>query len=135
MKLVGRILLLVSGIIFFAVGIWGLVTSTIDLVSNIFNAFKSGGTGIEGLVKYLVAFAISILILIFSIIAGIRGIKSFRVGDHKNANKAFVWAIIILVLNVAGLIYQRTLVPENLTGLIVDAAYVTGAFILRLSKK
>ena len=135
MKLVGKIMLLVTGIIFLAIGIWGIVTSGLA-VSGAVKALLSNKTeeNIAVLIGAGIALAIAVLLMLFYLFAGIRGIKSFTKGDHKNVTKAFIWAIVILVFNVGGFIASKSFVPSNLAGLLVDAVYIVGAFFVKLSK-
>ena len=135
MKLVGKIMLLVTGILFLAVAIWTAVHGIRGLV-DFFASIKLENIGekVADIVKNVGWFVVSVIVtILFYLFAGIRGIKSFTKGDSKNITKAFIWAIIILVLNVGTLIgtgFSAVLT----TGLAVDAVYVVGAFFVKLSK-
>lgn len=71
--------------------------------------------------------------LICYIFAGVRGIKTFTGGDENNINRAFIWAIIIIVLNVASLIAGGFNL-SSIIGISIDVAYVVGAFFVKFSK-
>ena len=141
MKAVGKILLLVSGIAFLAVGIWSLVTALLGLLAIIGGAAAASGesaaAGVLVLVFGIIIFVVSVVSLLFYVFAGIRGIKTFTKGDDKNVRKAFVWAIVILILGVIGIVsgsISKTSITSNIVGLVIDAAYITGAFMVKLSK-
>ena len=133
LKKVGKIMLLVSGILLLVIGTWSLVTAIIGLVAAI-GGLTSGEDGaIAAFVFGLVILLISLICLICYLFAGIRGIKTFTKGDEKNITRAFVWAIIIIVLNVGTLIAGGFSLSVTL-GMVVDAAYVVGALFVKLSK-
>jgi len=141
MKKIGKIMLLVSGIILLAVSIWSIVMSVIGLIAAIgggvtaATSTEEGGViaGIGVLAVGIIAFVIGVVTFLFYLFAGIRGIKTFTKGDDKNINKAFVWAIIILVLNVASFITAGFSAAVTV-GLVVDVVYIVGAFFVKLSK-
>ena len=130
MKKVGKILLLISGICLLAVGVWSLVTALLGLLAIIAGAVAGDEVGTAALIAGIVLFVVSVLTLLFYVFAGVRGIKTYTKGDEKNINKAFVWAIIILVLNVAGLFFKMG--TSGYVGLVIDIAYIVGAFMVKL---
>lgn len=132
MKQVGKILLLISGICLLAVGVWSLITAILGLLAIIAGVAAGDEVGTAALIVGIVVFVISLLTLLFYIFAGVRGIKTYTKGDDKNVRKAFVWAIIILVLNVAGLVLNGG--AASIVGLVIDVAYIAGAFMVKLSK-
>lgn len=132
MKQVGKILLLISGICLLAVGVWSLVTAILGLLAIIAGAAAGDEVGTAAIILGVVVFVISLLTLLFYVFAGVRGIKTYTKGDEKNVNKAFVWAIIILILNVAGLVLNGG--TAGIVGLVIDVAYIAGAFMVKLSK-
>lgn len=133
MKVVGKILLLISGILLLVVGLWSLITALIGLLAVVGGA-AAGEDGAALQLVGIVIFVVSIVALLCYIFAGIRGIKTFTKGDSKNVNRAFIWAILILALNVFSLIYTKTFAASTIVALVVDVAYVTGAFMVKLSK-
>jgi len=134
MKQVGKILLLVAGIALLAIGVWSLITALLGLIAAVGGLASNKDEGVVLLVAGIIVFVVSVLCLLFYLFAGIRGIKTFTKGDEKNVRKAFIWAIIILVLNVFSLVYTKTFAANTIAALVVDAAYVTGAFMVKLSK-
>ena len=132
MKQVGKILLLISGICLLAVGVWSLITAVLGLIAIIAGAVAGDEVGMTALILGIVLFVVSLLTLLFYVFAGVRGIKTYTKGDDKNIHKAFVWAIIILVLNVASLFLNGG--TSGIVGLVIDVAYITGAFMVKLSK-
>jgi hypothetical protein len=90
MKLVGRILLLIAGILFILGGVALAYFSISSLINNL-----NAGTALTW--QYILSFVISILMALFAICAGIGGISYFI-----GAGPFFHWvapiAIIILVL-------------------------------------
>ncbi len=133
LKKIGKIKLLVAGICLLIVGLWSLVTTIIGHVAAIAGLVsdKYGATGI--FVLGLIIFIISLICLICYIFAGVRGIKTFTKGDENNINRAFIWAIIIIVLNVASLIAGGFNL-SSIIGISIDVAYVVGAFFVKFSK-
>lgn len=141
MKLVGKILLLVSGILLIVTGVWALVTALLGLLAVVGGAATGGAEGALVIAFGAIVFVVSVGLLLCNIFAGVRGIKSFAKGDNKNINKAFVWAIIIFVLNIAPVILSffpstgfEISVASNYVGLAIDVVYVVGAFMTKLSK-
>ena len=136
MKFVGKLLLLISGILFFLVGVWGISEAARSLWASVSYVLdKQPSDFIKILVEAGILFGVALILMLCYIFAGIRGIKSFTKGDSRNTTKAFVWAIIILVLLVGSAIYQRNLLPSSIASLVVDVAYIVGAFFLKLTGK
>ena len=134
MKKIGQILLLISGIALLAIGVWALVTAVLGLLTIIAgSAAGKDAAGIAAIAIGIVVLVVSVILLLCYVFAGIRGIKTFTKGDTKNINKAFVWAIIILVLNVISLV-TGGLAPSGIAALVIDVAYIAGAFMVKLSK-
>ena len=142
MKLVGKIMLLVSGIALLVVSVWSLVVALLGLIAAIGGgvaaaASSSDGAGvvagIGALALGIILFVVGVVTFIFYLFAGIRGIKTFTKGDTKNVTKAFVWAIILIVLNVGSLILNGFSASITV-GLVVTVAYIVGAFMVKLSK-
>ena len=133
LKKIGKIMFLVAGICLLAVGLWSLITTLIGLIAAIggLASDKDGAIGI--FVLGFIMFIVSLICLICYIFAGVRGIKKFTKGDDNNINRAFIWAILIIVLNVASIIAGGFSVSFAI-GLAVDAAYVVGAFFVKFSK-
>ena len=143
MKQVGKILLLVSGIALLAVGVWSLIQALLGLLAVIGGAAVSGSgeggaiAGIIVMVYGILLFIVSVVSLLFNVFAGVRGIKTFAKGDEKNVRKAFVWSIVILVLSVIGIVagsLANSSITSTIVTLVIDAAYITGAFMVKLSK-
>ncbi len=140
MKKVGKIMLLVSGICLLAVSIWSIVTAIIGLIAAIGGGAAAassdeGGViaGIGVLAVGIILFVVGVVTFLFYLFAGIRGIKTFTKGDDKNITRAFVWAIIILVLNVISLV-SGGFSAAITVGLVIDVVYIVGAFFVKLSK-
>ena len=133
MKQVGKILLLISGIALIIIGGWALIAALIGLIGIIGGIVSGGDAGTAVLIVGIVTFVVAVLCLLFYLFAGIRGIKTFTKGDDKNIRKAFVWAIIILVLNIFSLVYSG-LAVSGIVALVIDVVYITGAFMVKLSK-
>lgn len=141
MKKVGKIMLLVSGICLLAVSIWSLVVAVLGLVAAIGGgataaaSSEDGGliAGIGVLAVGIILFVVGVVTFLFYLFAGIRGIKTFTKGDDKNITKAFVWAIIILALNVVSLVTGGFSAAVTV-GLVVDVVYIVGAFFVKLAK-
>ena len=141
MKTVGKIFLLVSGILLIVTGVWALVTALLGLLAVIGGAAAGGTEGLIVLIFGVILFVVSIALLLCNIFAGVSGIKAFSRGDNKHITKAFVWGIIILVLNIAPVILSfipslgiKVSITSNVVGLSVDVVYVVGAFMAKLSK-
>lgn len=133
MQKVGKILLLISGIALLVVGGWSLITALIGLIAAIGGLATKEEGGVVLLVAGIIIFIASILCLLFYLFAGIRGIKTFTKGDEKNIKKSFVWGIIILILDVFSMIFSKSFGAFGV-GLIIDIAYITGAFMVKFSK-
>ena len=133
MKKVGQILLLISGIALIALGLWSLITALIGLVGVVGGAASGGDEGTALLITGVVLLIVGGLSFLFSLLAGVAGIKAFTKGDEKAIRKAFIWGIIILVLNIAGLIGASFSISLVLS-LVVDVAYIVGAFMAKLAK-
>ena len=133
MKTVGKILLLIAGIVLLVIGVWGLVSACIALGGAV-KAFVADHEEISLLVAAIIAVGVAAIILILYLFAGIRGIKASTKGDHKNVTKAFIWAIVILVFSIIGFIGNKGALASNIAGTIVSAAYVVGAFFVKLCK-
>lgn len=143
MKTVGKIMLLVSGIAFLIVSVWAIVVAILGLVAAIGGGIATAASsstdgagviaGIGALAVGIIMFIVGVLEFVFYLLAGLRGIKTFTKGDSKNITKAFIWAIVILVLNVGSLIAAGFSAAVTV-GLVVDVAYIVGAFFVKLSK-
>ena len=133
LKKVGKIMLLVTGILLLVIGTWGLISATKGLIGAVNALPTNEDSGLADLVMASIYLGIAVILFICYLFAGLRGIKTFTKGDHKNIVKAFIWAIVIIVLNI-GTVFKGGLAPANWSGLIVDAAYVVGAFFVKLSK-
>ena len=133
MKQVGKILLLIAGIALIIIGGWALIAALIGLIGIISGIIAGGDVGTAVLIAGIVTFVVSVLCLLFYLFAGIRGIKTFTKGDAKNINKAFIWAIVILALNIFSLVYSG-IAASGIVALVVDVAYITGAFMVKTSK-
>ena len=137
MKLVGRIMLLVTGILLVISGVYQIVTTGIVFGGAIkeITAGEDGAIGV--LIAAIIAILIAILILLFDVLAGVRGIKTFVNPSSKNSTKAFIWAIIILVLTVVSFATgDKT--PSGIISTAINSAvgivYIIGAFFVKLSK-
>lgn len=137
LRKVGKIMLLVTGIIFIVIGVWGLVSSAVGLAHAVKDLPSNHDDGMVQLVGAIVALTCALLLFVFYFFAGLRGVKTCLKGDHKNVTKAFIWAILILIFNIAPVFVAgiATLnLASNYTGIIVDVVYVVGAFFVKLSK-
>ena len=137
LKKVGKVMLLVTGIIFLVLGVWSLITAGIGLGAAITGLASNHDDGLVVLIVGIVVLVISVILMLFYVFAGIRGIKSFTKGDNKNVTKAFVWAILILIFNITPVFFSGIAsldLAANYSALVVDAVYVVGAFFVKLSK-
>ena len=133
MKKAGKILLLIGGIALIAIGVWSLIGAIIGLLGVIGGASAGGEEGAALLIAGIVAMVISGLLFVFYLLSGLAGIKVFTKGEPKYINRAFIWAIVILVLNVLGLIFGGFSL-STIFGLVVDVIYIVGAFMAKLAK-
>ena len=137
LRKVGKIMLLVTGIIFIVIGVWGLVTNAVGLAHAVKDLPSNHDDGMVQLIGAIIALACALLLFIFYFFAGLRGVKTCLKGDHKNVKKAFIWAILIIIFNVAPVFVGGVVslkLASNYTGIIVDIVYVVGAFFVKLSK-
>lgn len=137
LRKVGKIMLLVTGIIFIVVGVWGLIQSAVGLAGAVKALPSNHDDGMVQLIGAIVAIACALLLFVFYFFAGLRGIKTCLKGDHKNVTKAFIWAILIIIFNIAPVFVSGIAsinLASNYTGLIVAVVYVVGAFFVKLSK-
>ena len=133
MKRVGQILLLISGIAIIALSIWSLIAALIGVLGVVGGAATGGDEGTALLIAGIVTLVVCGLSFLFSLLAGLAGIKAFTKGDAKAIRKAFIWGIIILVLTVIGL-FGGTFSVSLVLSLVVDVAYIVGAFMAKLAK-
>lgn len=135
MKAIGKVFLLISGIAFLVIGIWGMVTSALALAAAIAGLATNHDDGMVILIAAIIALAIAALLMLCYVFAGLRGIRSFTRGDSKNINRAFIWAVIILILNVASFFPSKdALAVSSIVGLVFDILYILGGFFVKLSK-
>jgi len=135
MKNVGKILLLIAGIGLMVAGIWTIVTAVTGLFHAIGSIPEDGFKGIGQVLKEFLIVLFSVIGMILYLCAGITGVKTYTDGDENHIKSAFAWGIVILVLNIFMLIYSRSFLANNIVTLVVNAAYVTGAFMVRSSTK
>ena len=131
MKKAGKILLLLGGIGLLVIGIWSLVAALIGLLGVIGGAASGGEEGAALLITGIVTMVVSGLIFVFYLLSGLAGIKVFTKGDEKAVKKAFIWAIVILVLDVAFGIWGGFGIT-TIIGLVIDVIYIVGAFMVKL---
>ena len=137
MKLVGRIMLLVTGILLVIAGIYNIVNAATVFAASIKDILAGVDGAISNVIAASIAIAIAILILLFDVLAGVRGIKTFVNPNHRNATKAFIWAIIILVLTVVSFATGDKSpkgIIANAIGSATGIVYIIGAFFVKLSK-
>ena len=131
MKKAGKILLLLGGIGLLVIGIWSLVAALLGLLGVIGGAASGGEEGAALLITGIVTMVVSGLIFVFYLLSGLAGIKVFTKGDEKAVKKAFIWAIVILVLDVAFGIWGGFGIT-TIIGLVIDVIYIVGAFMVKL---
>ena len=138
MRLVGRIMLLVTGILLVIAGVYSMINAGSAFIASIKDIIAGVDGAMSTIVATIIAILLAILILLFDVLAGVRGIKTFFIASHKNTNRAFIWAIIILVLTIISFVTGDKS-PKGITSTAINSAtgivYIIGAFMVKLSSK
>lgn len=131
MKKFGKALLLIAGIGLIGTIALLVIFSLLPLFTAILGGAMGDGTlTILSFVSLLIMF---LMILLYVLCAG-SALKAALKNDEHSVNRAFVWAIVILLLNVAGIFTGIGLGVPTIVAFALDACYILGAFLVKLAK-
>lgn len=117
----GKLLLLIAGICYILEAIWTAINVALTVINS------------EELAAAIGVIIVGILSFCFYFFAGHAGWKVWKTGERKYVKRAFIFAVILLILSVIGIIMSHAV--GDILALVITVLYVIGAFMVKSAAK